>query len=861
MRLKSLRDGEDSRLRGGTAIPSAIHPSPSGYTNKKILVVAFLIMGLSLLPRTSWIASAHADQLSDLMNAPSDQRENFGQVGGPNTSGLKSQWDSCLIRVPTPKVRAGLHRVVQLVNCSEQDLLGAANAAQQKGGQPVPVMPQTGTWLIKKAGSPNNSNVLTIDIPLTWEDTKCPPEAHGMCQGIVGPRLWARTGCRYDLGFDKAQCETGGCGGRYDCSAARLANSVGTAVSEWTFAEPVNNSPAQPPVSYLKDSPDISAVDGANLNMDIQPLINGTRGCGPDCGGDPHDPFDVNGPGKAPHDIQWLAEQYPLTMHGQDARASCAPSAFQLTRSILTTTNPYGFVFVNAAGQPINANGAVDNSTVACFSNCGQYEFPAPPDKSCTPSAGSRCYYWKSFCLGDPSAYGITHPCTTDRDCPLNGACWIIDNSHTGIDHTCQGRAFVKASTCFPNADGTANPNCPYVTYQYGYTDDTITPPQVFKSTQPPLGRCSDVSSDSNSCIGDDTLHKVMSKAYTWPNDPQVYGGDSPAYRVIFAPGGTGVGGNAPGITPPSTIPFCKDLPGAVDVYGYSQAVTDCSNPINYGALFGLAKTTAYSKKHNEPWGCDVNPLDSGDKFIICKWNSPAKVNQIGLRANFNSAGSTLPLSVLPGSLLQAGDLLLASITFNSGAGTPKLPTGWTQVPGASVISGSNDQTMVWYHFVVTPNGEPANYTWTWTTGAFPSGGITVWRGVNRTNPFDATASVNQGSGANATAPVLSIFGAGGATGLVFGLPASNNPGIGTDETGALVVNGGPASGTYYAHLVADRIGASNGKDPGATDLQTTTLTSNNGDDTAKSDWTAITIALKPKTSVGGFQPRPFGRS
>jgi hypothetical protein len=32
-----------------------------------------------------------------------------------------------------------------------------------------------------------------------------------------------------------------------------------------------------------------------------------------------------------------------------------------------------------------------------------------------------------------------------------------------------------------------------------------------------------------------------MRKAYTWPNDPQVYGGDAPLYRIVFAPGGTNV--------------------------------------------------------------------------------------------------------------------------------------------------------------------------------------------------------------------------------------------------------------------------------------------------------------------------------
>jgi Thaumatin family len=151
---------------------------------------------------------------------------------------VKSQLDACLVKVPTPEVKPSLHRVIQLVNCSNQNLLAAANAAQQKGGQPVPVLPESGSWVIKKAGSSNNQNVLTIDIPLTWVDTQCPPNAHGQCQGIIGPRFWARTGCRYDLGFDKAQCETGGCAGRYDCSAARLSGVGGTTVSEWTFAQP-----------------------------------------------------------------------------------------------------------------------------------------------------------------------------------------------------------------------------------------------------------------------------------------------------------------------------------------------------------------------------------------------------------------------------------------------------------------------------------------------------------------------------------------------------------------------------------------------------------------------------------------------
>ena len=169
-----------------------------------VFVVALLAFGFGLLPHTPPIVSAHADEVS---------------------SNLVK--DSCLDGLPTPKLEHGLHRVVQLVNCSNATVVGTANAAQQKDGQPLPVMPREGTWLMGPAGSANNGNVLTIDIPIQWEDTKC-PQGEKNCKGIVGPRFWARTGCRYDLAFDKAQCETGGCGGRYDCSAARLAASVGT---------------------------------------------------------------------------------------------------------------------------------------------------------------------------------------------------------------------------------------------------------------------------------------------------------------------------------------------------------------------------------------------------------------------------------------------------------------------------------------------------------------------------------------------------------------------------------------------------------------------------------------------------------
>ena len=64
-------------------------------------------------------------------------------------------------------------------------------------------------------GSANNANVLTIDVPPQW---------YGQFKtGGVAPNFWGRTGCRYDPVANRAQCETGGCGGQYDCSSANIS--------------------------------------------------------------------------------------------------------------------------------------------------------------------------------------------------------------------------------------------------------------------------------------------------------------------------------------------------------------------------------------------------------------------------------------------------------------------------------------------------------------------------------------------------------------------------------------------------------------------------------------------------------------
>ena len=160
--------------------------------------------------------------------------------------------DPCLDNLPTPTPL--LHRVVQLVNCSNQRVLGTANAAHVVDSPATPVLPREQTWVMEPfpvpSGAPANANVLTIDIPKEWEDTSP--------QGSTGPNFWVRTGCRYDVANGLAQCETGGCSGFYDCSKALLGPPAGATLAEWTFYQATTSGGN----TYYLDHPDISAVNG-----------------------------------------------------------------------------------------------------------------------------------------------------------------------------------------------------------------------------------------------------------------------------------------------------------------------------------------------------------------------------------------------------------------------------------------------------------------------------------------------------------------------------------------------------------------------------------------------------------------------
>ena len=152
-----------------------------------VLVVAFLAFGFGSVLQLCRPVAAHADEISDLMTEPSDQAQDSDQAmpsdvetpinpGVAQDANQPDETDPCLAPLPIPTPAAGLHRVIQMVNCSNQTILGSADAAGRAPSPPVPVFPREKTWIMGPVGSPNRpdgspGNVLTIDIPLVWEST------------------------------------------------------------------------------------------------------------------------------------------------------------------------------------------------------------------------------------------------------------------------------------------------------------------------------------------------------------------------------------------------------------------------------------------------------------------------------------------------------------------------------------------------------------------------------------------------------------------------------------------------------------------------------------------------------------------
>lgn len=537
------------------------------------------------------------------------------------------------------------HKVPKPVRLTFRNQSGASLLLGANG--PTPILPVEGTWIL-----PNNGE-LNIDVPPDWTQTA---QAAQCNNGVVGPRFWARTACEIgqpywaeaivnvrdiipaiitetgeppenstvgdgvapntyligtkyvnmlngeifyksygskwvkinqnlhisisppnpsvgklgDIYFQpttslstgiwyikhqKAQCLSGNCGDSYDCSYNNLADKAPASLAELCFDCGLG-------LHYY----DVSLVDGYNLSVDIQPV-----------GASPTNPYN-------PDDPFW--NKTNLCINNVDLRAR-EQDKFSLNVDMLSESNP-----------SVTPN----NYIIGVFSNCGYYEYPSAPAGNCDPNTDKRCKLWRQFCC-QSTAYG--QDCTSDADCEakgaIGGACW---------NGKCQCRAYYKCQDPGPtppsNSTSIINgewiPRC---------CNEDICFENRDPAAQPISGGCNTADA---TCIGDDKVHNVCPKAYSWPNDPTTFDTNATSFIITFSPGGTNYG-NVP---EPIEIPLCSSLNQSI--YNYNaQASTGgfCSVPINNGATYTCAQ-----KNFNGAWPCDVDAAGASCQNIgtLCRW-------------------------------------------------------------------------------------------------------------------------------------------------------------------------------------------------------------------------------------------------
>ncbi|SDC49405.1 PKD domain-containing protein [Geodermatophilus telluris] len=191
-----------------------------------------------------------------------------------------------------------------------------------------------------------------------------------------------------------------------------------------------------------------------------------------------------------------------------------------------------------------------------------------------------------------------------------------------------------------------------------------------------------------------------------------------------------------------------------------------------------------------------------------------------------------------------AGDVLVAQVTANGAPSVATVPAGWTPVLTAPVAVHSGARLFAYAHVVGDPAAEPASWTWQLSAAQKWNAGMTAFRGVDTTTPFDSPASTAVQTGytsAALTVPGVTTTTAGAL--LVGGIGLDSSATAVTPPAG--MTEAWESSGAQVAEL-AHRTTAA----PGATGPATWTL----GKGTASGGWLR---ALRPASGPATPPPGP----
>jgi len=129
--------------------------------------------------------------------------------------------------------------------------------------------------------------------------------------------------------------------------------------------------------------------------------------------------------------------------------------------------------------------------------------------------------------------------------------------------------------------------------------------------------------------------------------------------------------------------------------------------------------------------------------FTYCDPDDPsaATVDSAGLPISFRAAAQAgaasgvLTLTINKPAGTVQNDVMIASIGVRPNTATVTPPAGWTLVRRIDNSAGAPNSLVVYYR--VAGAGEPASYSWTFSTSTGSAGGILSFSGVNTATPID----------------------------------------------------------------------------------------------------------------------------
>jgi PKD repeat protein len=218
----------------------------------------------------------------------------------------------------------------------------------------------------------------------------------------------------------------------------------------------------------------------------------------------------------------------------------------------------------------------------------------------------------------------------------------------------------------------------------------------------------------------------------------------------------------------PLTVQFTDTSTGSPTSWAWDFADGTTSSNQNPQDTFTAAGTYVVTLNASNAQGSSI----ATKTITVTTPPPPGSITAVGSQASLSStAVSSVDLATPAG--ISTGDLLLGAFTVNN---TPTVtpPTGWAPIVGPLKPNGGAE-AFAYYHIVQA--GEAAtSYSWALSSAQKWGGGITAYRGVDPSNPFDVAS------------PATKVDSTGTSTTITIG-------GITTVTNGAMLVGGLGADG------------------------------------------------------------------